>query len=246
MDIIFFQKIELFTVLGAAIFCSLITNSFNFKLIQHSNENKQEAGEEYSQITTIGYYVIYTLIILIFLSSFTAVFYHLNQAFDVNLMLYLAVTFMLIFIMVINAQKCPTPNIIQYILAILATSIILIENNLNSDIVMKNAGSGVLYMCFSLIPLVLIHFKYRTDTIGVENVKFCFIIGFLLGIHSFATFVLLTGIIGIIMSFIWQKIIGKTDSPLTQTICISTFLCLLYNDHLNPVELLESLIFLGL
>lgn len=243
LDALIFSNFKLTLAMLVAVLFAIFTNALNGKIIEKRNEARDEDDlDNVIVMTKSGYAATYALIVFLYVGSFFAVVNHFDQIIDVTTVLHLILAMTLVFIMVLDVQECQIPNLLIYVLAILAAMIILQKNDLDSYAIIDHAKSGAMYMLFSLVLSILLHFRAKTDSIEMDDVKFSFIIGFLLGVGHFATFILLSGVVGIFISFIWQRVIGKTSSPFTQVISVSGFLCLLYGEIINPIKILEMFV----
>jgi prepilin signal peptidase PulO-like enzyme (type II secretory pathway) len=179
-------------------------------------------------------------------ASFYGSYFHLEQEINIELGLYLIIAINLILIALIDNHGYLTPNKLLYSLSSLVTILLLYQNNLNPNAVISNIGSAFLFMGFSFILFLAANFGDEAESFSINNVKLSFIIGLLLGFSGFITFIILTGIAGVIYGNFWKKLFGSNSFPFTPTICISAFTCLLYAESLSVENFFEQLSYIGI
>ena len=183
----------------------------------------------------------YPLIELSFLVSFLVIFFALKQEMSWKMIIYFGIASNLIVMCIFDLERYFIPDLSQYFLTILATLLLL--NQGGSYLVLENVKSGFAYLAFSLALFCFFYFVARIEAIGVDDIKFFFVAGFLLGLESFLAFTMLNGFLGILFGLIWQKITKQNIFPFAPAICASTFLCLIFDKKIDPVALLGNLIF---
>lgn len=185
----------------------------------------------------------YPLIELASLFSFVAIYFALGKELDLRMMVYFLIAATFITMSVIDLEQYSIPNILQYLFTSLATLLLISEKGVHAPL--QHIGSAFLYMGFGLMLYLVFYFTTRIEAIGVDDIKFFFVAGFLLGLPNFLTFILFTGIFGVVFGTAWKAATRDEIFPFAPAMCLSTFLCLLYGDKLNPVQLISSMLFFG-
>jgi prepilin signal peptidase PulO-like enzyme (type II secretory pathway) len=183
----------------------------------------------------------YPLIELSFLISFLLIYFTLDQNINIRTIIYFAITACLIVMVVVDLEHYFIPNFSQYLLTIFATLALIINGG--TDAVLINLKSGIAYMLFGIAMFLLFYYIAEIEAIGVDDIKFFFIAGFLLGLENFTIFMFMSGIFGVFFGTIWQKIKEDSTFPFAPAICLSTFLCLLFGHHFNLSKIFDSLFF---
>lgn len=185
----------------------------------------------------------YPLIELVSMLSFVAIYFALGRVLDLEMMIYFLIASTFIVMSVIDIEQYSIPNILQYLFTSLATLLIISKQGVNAPL--AHVSSGFLYLSFGLILYMLFYFTTKIEAIGVDDIKFFFIAGFLLGLGNFIAFILFTGIFGITFGLAWKATKHEETFPFAPAMCLATFLCLLFGDKLNPVGLMSALLFPG-
>jgi leader peptidase (prepilin peptidase) / N-methyltransferase len=183
----------------------------------------------------------YPLIELSFLLSFLTIYFVLQQQIDFKTILYFCIASTLILMCIIDLEHYFIPNSSQYFLAILATILVIFEGG--NSAVFSHLKSAFIYLGFGLALLAFFYFTTTLEAIGVDDLKFFFVTGFMLGTENFLAFMMLSGFLGLIFGAAWQKIKQDETFPFAPAICMSAFLCLLFDQKINPVSLMASWIF---
>jgi prepilin signal peptidase PulO-like enzyme (type II secretory pathway) len=183
----------------------------------------------------------YPLIELSFLISFVTIYFALNQEINWKMLLYFLIAGTLIVMCVVDLEQYFIPDSTQYFLVTLATLLLIVKGG--TETVITNIPAAFLYAGFGLALWVFFYFTAKLEAIGIDDIKFFFIIGFLLGTKNFLAFMMLSGILGLIFGALWQKFKKDETFPFAPAICLSAFICLLFDQKINPIELLGSLIF---
>ena len=183
----------------------------------------------------------YPLIEVSFLIMFLAVFVILKQHLDWKTILYFLIGGTLIVMCVIDLEHYFIPNSTQYFLTILATILVLLQGG--NSLVLSNISGAFLYAGFGLALFVFFYLTTSLEAIGVDDIKFFFIAGFMLGTSNFLAFMMLSGFLGTLFGSIWQKITKEETFPFAPAICCAAMLCLLFGKKLDLVELMGALIF---
>lgn len=183
----------------------------------------------------------YPLIELSFLISFLAIFFVLGKELNIKMVLYFLIAATLIVMCIIDLEYYFIPNSTQYFLAILTTILLIVEGGTNAALI--NVKSAFLYAGFGIVLWVFFYFAAKIEAIGIDDIKFFFIAGLMLGAENFLAFMLLSGVLGLIFGALWQKIKQDETFPFAPAICLSAFICLLFDKKINPVDLIGSALF---
>jgi len=183
----------------------------------------------------------YPAIELSFLISFLTVYFVLGREINIVMLLYFAIATILLIMSIIDLEHYFIPNWAQYILATLV--IILLMYRGGNEAVLGNVKAAFLYTFFGLGLWVFFYFGARIEAIGVDDIKFFFIAGLLLGQKNFLSFMILCGVFGMLFGALWQKIKKDETFPFAPALCISAFICLLFDKKIDPVDFLGSLLF---
>lgn len=183
----------------------------------------------------------YPLMELSFLAAFLTIFFVLKQQVDFKMILYFLIAGTLIVMCDIDLEHYFIPNSTQYFLTILVTMLVILEGDIGA--VWPHVGSAFIYLGFGLALFIFFYFTAGLEAIGVDDFKFFFIAGFLLGVENFLAFTMLSGVCGLVFGSLWQKLKKDETFPFAPAICFATFICMLFGKKLDPVELVGSLIF---
>jgi prepilin signal peptidase PulO-like enzyme (type II secretory pathway) len=183
----------------------------------------------------------YPLIELSFLLSFLAIYFVLDQQINLKTIIYFLIASTLILMCIIDLEQYFIPDSSQYFLTILA-AILLLSQGSNAEI-LSHVKSAFLYIGFGLALLAFFYFTTSLEAIGIDDLKFFFVSGFMLGSENFLAFMMLSGFLGVIFGFLWQKITKDETFPFAPAICVSSFVCLLFGTKIDPVNLMGNLIF---
>jgi leader peptidase (prepilin peptidase)/N-methyltransferase len=183
----------------------------------------------------------YPMIELGSLVAFLAVYFSLGREVSLVMMLYFAIAILLVAIATVDIEHYFIPDSLQYILAILV--VILTVYSGGSSAILTNVKSAFLYSIFGLALWVFFYFAARVEAIGIDDIKFFFVAGLLLGQGNFLTFMMLTGVAGVIFGSIWQKVQEDETFPFAPTLCLSLFVTMLLGDKFDVVETLGALLY---
>ncbi len=183
----------------------------------------------------------YPLIELGFLLSFLLIFFTLGQNLDAKTFLYFAIAGTLIVMVVVDLEEYFIPDSTQYFLAILATISLIMQGG--TAAVLANIPDAFLFLGSGIALWIFFHFAAGVDALGIDDIKFFFIAGFMLGTKNILTFMLLSGVFGMLFGSLWQKFKKDSTFPFAPAICLSTLVCLLFQKKINPVDLLGSMLF---
>lgn len=184
----------------------------------------------------------YPLIELSFLISFLAVYFVLGRVIDVKMLLYFSIAATLIFMCIIDLEHYYIPNISQFFLAYFAVLLLLNEGHGIAPI-MTNLGAAFLFAFFGIALWLYFYFVAKIDALGIDDIKFFFVVGLMLGLKNFLAFMILSGVFGVIFGSLWQNLKKDETFPFAPALCLATFLCLLFGKKINPTELIGSLLF---
>lgn len=186
----------------------------------------------------------YPLIELSFLISFLTIYFVLGQKIDLRMLLYFLITGTMILMCVVDLEHYFIPDSSQYFLAVLVILLVILEGGTNAALI--NVKSALLYAGFGLALLAFFYFTTKLQALGIDDIKFFFIIGLMLGTKDFLAFMMLSGVFGLLFGAIWQKLKKEETFPFAPAMCLAAFLCLLFDKKINPVDLLGSLLFFQL
>lgn len=185
----------------------------------------------------------YPLIELSFVAAFLIVYFVLGRQIDYKMLLYFLISGTLIAMIVADLEHYFVPNIMQYFLALLVI-LVLVEQG-GPKLPLANVKYGFLYMGFGLALFAFFFFTTKTEAIGIDDIKFFFIAGLLLGVQNFLAFMLISGLSGIVFGAMWRYIKKEEIFPFMPSLCFAMFLCMLFSKKINPVDLLGSSLFFG-
>ncbi len=160
---------------------------------------------------------------------------------DLRLILLCLISFVLIIMSITDLEHYHIPNIAQYLLAIFV--ILLRINDGGTYGALTNLKAAFLYLGFGLLMLTFFYVTTKIEAIGIDDIKFFFIAGLLLGSNCFLTFMLLSGILGAVFGNFWQRIKHDSSFPFGPPICVALYFCMLYGNKFDAIETLGSLIF---
>jgi prepilin signal peptidase PulO-like enzyme (type II secretory pathway) len=185
----------------------------------------------------------YPLIELSSVISFVVIYFALGRELDLRMMIYFLIASTFIVMSVVDLEQYMIPNILQYLLTTLVTFLLISERGVHGPA--ANIGAAFLYLSFGLLLYLLFYFTTKIEAIGVDDIKFFFVAGFMLGTSNFLAFILFTGIFGVVFGTAWKAFTRDEIFPFAPAMCLSAMLCLLFNDKLNPVNLIGSMLFFG-
>lgn len=172
----------------------------------------------------------YPIIEIISALSFVLIYITNHQKFDTKLII-LFLIFIALFIMIItDLEHYFIPNIAQIVLFITAIFYHLTNIKMENSsyyFMVYYAFSGIYYLLFSLALLYIFKLITKRDGIGIDDIKFFAVAGFMLGINKFHYFIFLSGFIGVIFGFFWQKIKKDDTFPFAPAMIISLIMCIL-------------------
>lgn len=157
--------------------------------------------------------------------GFVVTYYFLGQKINFKLALYLAIYVVLIIMIVVDLEHYFIPDILQFILAFLGMILILYHGGGTS--IFKMLIPAFAFLAFSFAIWVFFYFSAGMDGIGIDDFKFFWVSGFILGINNLILFMFLTGILGSIFGGLWQKFKKDETFPFAPAICFALYACLL-------------------
>ena len=144
----------------------------------------------------------YPLIEISFLAMFLLVYFILNKEINNKMLLYLAISSMLFAMIIVDLEHYFIPDVMQYILTIFV-GLLVVFNNDNFSLI-NALANGFVYVIFGIGLWLFFYYAGGIEAIGIDDLKFFFIAGILLGLNNFIAFMMITGIIGAIFGLAWQ------------------------------------------
>jgi leader peptidase (prepilin peptidase)/N-methyltransferase len=182
----------------------------------------------------------YPLIELSFLIGFLLTFFVCESKLDLKTIIYLAIFTNLMFMIITDLEHYFIPNSSQYFLFFLSVILLFIDSK--SGQFFNHLQSAFLYAGFGVGLWLFFYYGAGIEAIGIDDIKFFFVSGFMLGIKLFLTFNLISGLIGVIFGLAWQKLKKDDTFPFAPAICCSAYLCLLFGKKINVVDLFGKMI----
>ncbi len=183
----------------------------------------------------------YPIIETVFLGCFLAIYFVLNRKIDGVMLLYFAISFCLISMIIIDLEHYFIPNSAQYILAILALSLLFVKGG--QGLILTHLKGAFLYLIFAAGLWLFFYFVAKIEAIGIDDIKFFFLAGLILGQKNFLSFMILSGLFGLIFGALWQKLKKDETFPFAPAICSATFVLMLFDKKFNLVDVVGSLLF---
>ncbi|MBU6338569.1 MAG: A24 family peptidase [Rickettsiales bacterium] len=183
----------------------------------------------------------YPLIELSFAVTFIVIYFALGSEINAKLVLYCLIAGTLIVMSIVDLEHYFIPDVTQYFLAFLVIILRIMEDGVSGATM--NIGAAFLYVGFGILLVMFFHFSAGIEALGVDDIKFFFIAGLLLGTKGFLLFMLLSGLLGAVFGTIWQRIKREATFPFAPAICVSLFVSMLYGKKINVIETIGSLIF---
>ncbi len=183
----------------------------------------------------------YPLIEISFLAMFLLVYFILNKEINNKMLLYLAISSMLFAMIIVDLEHYFIPDIMQYILTIFV-GLLVVFNNDNFSLI-NSLANGFVYVIFGIGLWLFFYYAGGIEAIGIDDLKFFFIAGILLGLNNFIAFMMITGIIGAIFGLAWQKIKKDETFPFAPAMCMSTLICLFFGDLIKISQWIGKIIF---
>lgn len=173
----------------------------------------------------------YPLIEVISAISFAAIYFILGQKMDLKLLIMLLI-FVTLFIMIItdleNYFISDLTQVILFILGIFYHFFVTFKGD-QSHYLSYYFFSAFTYLIFGIALHFLFKYITNKDGIGIDDIKFFAIAGFIIGIEKFAFFMFLSGIFGVIFGSFWQKIKKDSTFPFAPSLVFSLTVSMLIN-----------------
>jgi prepilin signal peptidase PulO-like enzyme (type II secretory pathway) len=134
------------------------------------------------------------------------------------------------------------PDILQYLLTIFS-SIFIIHQQGHLAVIL-NYQAAFIYLGFSLLIMLFYYLTTKIEALGIDDLKFFFIAGFVLGMENFLFFMILSGLLGILFGVIWQKIKSDNYFPFAPAICLSLYLAMIFGSRIDIIKIFSEVIFL--
>ena len=163
--------------------------------------------------------------------TFLIIFLSVGQIFSIKLLLLFLMATLLLIMIVTDLEHYFIPDV---------TQIVLFCSALIYHLVVKSKF-GFLYYFISaglfLAFALALHYGFlliaKKRAIGIDDIKFFIVAGFLLGLHQFPIFMIFSGGLGIIFGLIWQRIKNDETFPFAPALVASLIICLLYGDIMH-------------
>jgi len=183
----------------------------------------------------------YPLIELSFVVIYLTIYFVLQQKISLQLLLYFAIATMLLAMIIVDLEHYFIPDAMQYILTMFVGLLVVFSVEYFSIFIAYR--DGFLFVFFGIALWLFFYFSAGIPAIGVDDLKFFFIAGILLGAKNFIAFMMLSGIIGVVFGLAWQKLKNEETFTFAPAMCISALICLLFGEHLKISDYLGKLIF---
>ncbi len=183
----------------------------------------------------------YPLIELSNLLSFLLIYFVAGNVVNWAVILQFAIASTLLVMCIVDLEHYYIPDFSQYFLTILVTLFLLNEGG--ADLVIKNAPAAFIFLGFGLALWLYFYLTTKIEAIGIDDLKFFFIIGLLLGKANFLSFMMMSGVFGVIFGLIWQKLTKEDTFPFAPSICCSALMVLVLGNKLDPVEIVGMILF---
>ncbi len=184
----------------------------------------------------------YPAIELSFLISFLAIYFVLGRELNVRMLLYFAIASTLIVMCIVDLEHYFIPNVTQYLLAIFVSLLLISQGGANAALI--NLKAAFLFALFGGALWAFFYFIAKVDALGIDDIKFFFVAGLMLGMKGFLGFMILSGFFGMIFGALWQKLKKDESFPFAPAICLASLVCLLFDKKVDPIDLMGSLLFL--
>ena len=172
----------------------------------------------------------YPLIELFSALSFLLVYLATDGSINLHLLWLFIITTILLIMIITDLEHYFIPNSTQIALFIVA--IIYHLTSEESFGFQYYAISAASFLLFGLALHYGFLFIAKKHAIGIDDIKFFTVAGFLLGVHQFPIFMIFSGLIGMVFGSIWQKLMKDTTFPFAPALAISLMICLLFGNIL--------------
>lgn len=178
----------------------------------------------------------YPLIEATFALTFLIIYFAFGKKIDLGAILVMGMTTVMIIMVITDLEHYFIPNSLQYALAILAAMFNLHLMSISQTL--YGFYPAFAYTASALGLYLFFLFFTKKEAIGIDDLKFLFIAGFALGFNKFFTFLLLIGLSGTIFGVLWIKLKKDDIFPFAPALCFATFICLLFDKKMNPLNTL--------
>ena len=143
----------------------------------------------------------------------------------------------LLIMIVADLEHYIIPDSVHLLLAPLAIAYRLAADSLSLDIVWS-------FGLLSALALLL-HYGYGAlrgrDVLGFGDVKFFAVAGLWLDAGAIPVFLLLSGVLGVVLGLVWQKILGRGQLfPFAPALAIALFLCVIFPEYAELTNYLHK------
>jgi prepilin signal peptidase PulO-like enzyme (type II secretory pathway) len=184
----------------------------------------------------------YPLIEASFMIAFIAIHFACGAEINQKTILIYLIVGTLITISVIDIEQYFIPDSCQYFLAILA--ILLSITDYGTYGAIGNLKSAFLYMGFGLFLHIFFYAMTKIEAIGIDDIKFLFIAGLMLGVTKFLIFIFTTGLCGVIFGGLWIKFKKDETFPFAPALCFGTITALLLDPYFITNYSIRTILFL--
>ncbi|MFT7087923.1 MAG: leader peptidase (prepilin peptidase)/N-methyltransferase [Rickettsiales bacterium] len=170
---------------------------------------------------------------------FLGVFWILGPVINAKLILTLSIFVFLIIMVVVDLEHYFIPDITQIIVLalILAYHLILPDSHNLSYYLFSAAG---LFM-FGIILWYGFFLVTKRHGIGIDDIKFFTLAGFMLGLDKLMIFMILSGLLGTLFGAIWTRLKKDDTFPFAPALVVSFMICILF--QINYIETLGNLLY---
>ena len=164
----------------------------------------------------------YLLIEIFCVVSFALIFFFMGENLDAKLTINLLIFLALLTMIITDLEHYFISDFNQIILFILVIFYHFLNNNLEQY--SYYLFSAFAYLAFGFILNFVFKFFAKKDGIGIDDIKFFAIVGFMIGIKNFPFFMFLSGILGIVFGLIWQRLQKDDTFPFAPALIVSLIL----------------------
>lgn len=179
----------------------------------------------------------YPLIEIATLFSFLLVFFANNCELNWVVILQFMVAGTLILMTIVDIENYFIPDLSQVFLAILALLIIFLQPNFDKSLLIFHIKSALVFLVFIVSLMVFFYVFSKEQGIGIDDLKFFFVAGLLIGLSNFLLFSMLSGFFGILFGLIWRKVKKDDSFPFAPSLCLALFIAMLFGNKIDIVDL---------
>jgi len=190
---------------------------------------------------SIRYILIEIFTLLVF-----ALLYMLNQyQFNANFILQIMIFIILLTMIITDIEHFFIPDILQIFLIFIGFATIY-NQNFDKDfekifaITLSRVWSSFIYFLIVFAISSMFFLYKKVVAIGVDDLKFFAVSGFILGFQKIILFFFLSGFIGLLFGYLWLVIKKQREFPFAPPICISLFLC--FGDFNFLIKIFDKII----